>query len=117
MNNLLGFTWILIFNLHCSITDAGKLFQSLRNFDSSNSIVFHLFCTSGLKSFLTAESTLRMMKNPFYFMLKAFCDVGKLIDKKSKVNFKIHEVTDWTAENYSAHTGQYKWRQSGNKIW
>ena len=57
------------------------------------------------------------MKNPFYFMLKAFCDVGKLIDKKTKVNFKIHEVTDWTAENYSAHTGQYKWRQSGNKIW
>ena len=52
------------------------------------------------------------MKNVFYFILKAFKifksflrylnarldfygHMGKLLDKGTKVNFKIYEVTDW----------------------
>ena len=50
-----------------------------------------------------------MIKNAFYFMLKAlfvlkiftflswlFGYVGKWLDKKAVVNFKIYDVTDWT---------------------
>ena len=50
-----------------------------------------------------------MIKNVFYFMLKAlfvlkiftflswlFGYVGKWLDKKAVVNFKIYDVTDWT---------------------
>ena len=55
-----------------------------------------------------SESPLKMMKNAFYFMLKAlftfeiitilsglFGCVGDRLDKKAMVNFKIHDVTDW----------------------
>ena len=55
---------------------------------------------------------LRMMKNAFYFMLKAlsvlkmftflsllFGYAEKRLDKKTRVNFKIYDVTDWTANN------------------
>ena len=64
-----------------------------------------LYC---LGQFLAAESYLKMMKNAFYFILKAlfipkifkflFClfgHVGKQLDKKVKDNFKIHDVTNW----------------------
>ena len=56
-------------------------------------------------------SPLKMMKN--LFMLKAlfvliyltfchdFCDhLGKRLHKKTKVNFKIFDVTDWETNNY-----------------
>ena len=49
-----------------------------------------------------------MMKNSFYFMLKAlsvheififlsrlFAYVEKQLDKRAKVNFEIFDVTDW----------------------
>ena len=55
-----------------------------------------------------------MMKNAFYFMLKAlfvleiftflswlFGYVEKRLDKKAMVNFKIYDVTDWTTNNYN----------------
>ena len=61
-----------------------------------------------------------MVKNAFYFMLKAlffhkilhFCleilvdwdFVEKLLDKKAMVNFKIYDITDWTTNNYNTHT-------------
>ena len=54
-----------------------------------------------------------MMKYAFYCMLKAvfilkifkflsdfFDDVGKLLDKKAKDNFKIYDATDWTTNNH-----------------
>ena len=57
---------------------------------------------SSLRILLAAESPLKMMKNGFYFMLKAlfvlkifkflswlFGDVAKLLDKKDKVNFSF----------------------------
>ena len=57
---------------------------------------------SGLKQFLSNENPLKMMKNAFYFILKAlfvlkifqflfriFVQVGKRLDKKVKVNFTI----------------------------
>ena len=53
-----------------------------------------------------------MMENAFYFMLKAlfvlkiftflsclFRYVEEQPDKKAKVSFKIHGVTDWTRNN------------------
>ena len=84
-----------------------------------------------------------MMKNVFYFMLKAqfvlfntlnslfrvkssirslsrfFGCVKKQLHKKAMVNFKIYDVTDWTARNYKAHIAQYlmKERQADNEMW
>ena len=63
------------------------------------------------------------MKNAFYFMLKTFfvleiftffCpdflviyDIEKRLDKKTKVNFKIYDVTEWLTANYNIHITQY----------
>ena len=73
-----------------------------------------------------------MMKNAFYFMLKALfilkifkCSAWlfvhveeKQLDKKDKVNFKIYDVTGWQINNYKTHIAQYlkKERQSANEI-
>ena len=55
------------------------------------------------------KSSLKMMKNAFYFTLKAFLVlqiftflswvfgyVEKRLDKKAMFNFKIYDVTNWT---------------------
>ena len=55
------------------------------------------------------------MKNVFYFMLKALLVqeifnflswigyLGKLLDKKVKVNFKIYDHIDWITNNYNTY--------------
>ena len=56
-----------------------------------------------------------MMKNVFYFMLKAlfvfeifaflsllFGYVGKRLDEKAKVNFKIYDLSDRATNNFNA---------------
>ena len=86
-----------------------------------------------LRQFLTIEILLKMMKNCFCFMSKAFFIimqiytflswrvgyVEKRLDKKCMVTFKIHDVTDLTTNKYNTHITQdlKKWRQSGNEIW
>ena len=74
----------------------------------------------GLKHFLKIENPSKMMKNVFYFMLKAlfvleftflfwlFGYVERQLDKKRlMVNFKIYDFTEWTANNYNTHITQY----------
>ena len=71
---------------------------------------------SGLRQFLASERPLEMMKNAFYFTLKAlfilmifkflswlFCHVEKRLDKKDKVNFKIYDVTTWFTNSYNTY--------------
>ena len=48
------------------------------------------------------------------FILKVFkfsswfsITVGKGLDNKDKVNFKINDVTNWEANNYSTHIIEY----------
>ena len=61
-----------------------------------------------------------MMKNAFYFILKAlfvikifkflswlFGHVEKRLDEKDKINFEIDDVTAWLANNYNTHIAQY----------
>ena len=52
-----------------------------------------------------------MMKNAFYYVLKilfnCFGHVGKLLDKKAEVNFKIYDVTTWETNNYNTHIAQH----------
>ena len=58
-----------------------------------------------------------MMKNDFYFMLKAIFVLESFVksfgyeenqlDKKVVINFKIYDVSDCTANNYNTHTAQY----------
>ena len=54
-----------------------------------------------------------------YFLVLTFCLCKKRLDKKAMLNFKIYDVTDWTANNCNIHITQYlkKERQSGNEIW
>ena len=71
---------------------------------------------SGLRQFPTIESPLKIMKNAFYFILKAlfvleiftyfswlFGYIEKRLNKKALVDFKICGVTDWTRNNYNTH--------------
>ena len=84
----------------------------------------------GLRQFLTAECPLKMMKNAFYFRLKAlfvpeiitflswlFGYVEERLDKKATVNFnfKIYDGTDWTPDYYNTHITQ-SIRQFGHLI-
>ena len=75
---------------------------------------------SCLRQLLATESSLKMMKNAFYFTLKAlfvlkifkflswfFGHVTKRLDKKDKVNFKFYDVTAWLANNRNTHIAQY----------
>ena len=41
------------------------------------------------------------------------------LDKKAMVNFKIHDVTVWTTNNYNTHIAQYlkKQKHIDNEIW
>ena len=64
-----------------------------------------------------------MMKNAFYFNLKAlfilkifkflsspFGHVSKQLDSKDKVNFKFYDVTNWLTDNCKTHIAQYRKR-------
>ena len=66
-----------------------------------------------------------MMRNGFYITLKdilkylSFCPdnfghVGKRLDEKAKVKFKIYGVINWGTNNYNTHITQY---ESDNDIW
>ena len=48
-----------------------------------------------------------------------FGHVEKQLDKKSKVDFKIYDVTNWITTNYHTYIASYlkKQRQSDNEIW
>ena len=64
---------------------------------------------------------LKVMKNAFYFMLKAlfilkiynffvptlFSHVGKQLDQKVEVNFTIYDVTNWETKDYDTHIAKY----------
>ena len=70
----------------------------------------------GMRQFLVCESPLKMMKNAFYFTLKAlfvleifaltFLYVEKWLVKKAMVNFKICDVRDCKINIYSTHITQ-----------
>ena len=73
-----------------------------------------------MKEFLATESSLKMMKNAFYFTWKAlfvlkifkflswlFVHVTKLPDKKNKVNFGFYDVVAWLTVDHNTHIAQY----------
>ena len=75
---------------------------------------------SCLRQILGIESSLRMMKNTFYFTSKVpfvlniikflswlFGDIAKRLDKEDKVNFKFYDVTAWLTNDYNTHIAQY----------
>ena len=70
--------------------------------------------------FLASESPLKKIRNAFYFTLKAlfvlkifkflswlFGHLGKRLDQKDQVNFKISDVKTWLTNNYNTHFYQY----------
>ena len=71
-------------------------------------------------NFSINRSSLKIIKNAFYFTLKAlfvlnifqflsrlFDHVEKQLDKKNKVEFKISDVTTWLASNCVVVIAQY----------
>ena len=75
---------------------------------------------SSLRQVLVTENSLEMMKNAFYFTLKAllvlkifkllswiFGHVEKRLDEKDKVNFKTYNITTWLISNCNTHIDQY----------
>ena len=61
-----------------------------------------------------------MMKNAFYFTLKArfvlevfqflfgiFVHLGKRLDKKAKVNIKIYDIKNWITNSYNTYIARY----------
>ena len=72
---------------------------------------------SGLRQFLATERSLKMVKNDFYFTLKAllileikflfwiFGHVGKRLNKKAEANFKIYDKQL-----------QYRYRQTSREV-
>ena len=86
----------------------------------------------GLRQFLATESSLKMIKNSFYFNSKALFvlkifrflswllgHVSKLLDWKNKFNLKFYDVTTWLTNYFNTHVAQYleEERHSGNEIW
>ena len=66
----------------------------------------------GLRQYLANENSLKMMKNAFYFTLKALfvLNIFKflsfkngLIRKMDKFNFKICDVTTWETNNCNSY--------------
>ena len=55
-----------------------------------------------LRQFLATESSLKMMKNAFYFTSKAL-----FVLKIFKVNFKFYDVTAWLTNICNTHIAQY----------
>ena len=46
----------------------------------------------------------RFVLNIFIFLSRLFSNVGKRLDKKVKVKFKIYDITDWITNNtYISH--------------
>ena len=123
------------YTLICTILYIAYLILSHMQFifddaETSKSILKGAF--SGLRQFLTFESPLKMMKNAFYFTLKArfvlkifkllswlFDHVEKRLDLKDKVNFQIYDVTTWLTNNCNTHIDQHlkNQKQSGDEIW
>ena len=74
---------------------------------------------SDLRQFVATESPLQVKKNAFYFILKAlfvlklfnfllwrFGHVGKRLDQKGKINFKIYDMITWLTNNCNTHIDQ-----------
>ena len=88
--------------------------------------------SQGWGNFWQLKTPLKMMKNAFYFSIKAlfvlkifkflswlFGHVEKRLDLKDQVNFEIYDVTAWLKNNCNTHIAQYlkKKTQSDNEIW
>ena len=76
---------------------------------------------------MATESPLKMMKNVFYFTLKAlfvlkifyvlsclFGHVGNWFDQKDKVNFKFYDVTTWEINSCNSHISRSKRSETMN---
>ena len=75
---------------------------------------------SGRRQFLATESSLKMVKNYFYFTLKTFLvikifkflfrifgHVEKPLDYKDTVKFKINDVTTWLTNKINTLIAQH----------
>ena len=56
------------------------------------------------------------MHQNFYFDFLLFDYIEKRLDKKTKVNFKVYYVIDWTTNNHNARIIQ-NFKQIGHEIW
>ena len=111
----LFFSHSLNYKLHKRIAYVAHL--PLRKYWRKSSFKDLLSC---LRQFLRIDYPLKINKSSFYFVLKTLFDlrylyfcpdlfghVGKWLDQKAKIKFKIHDVTGWETNNYNTHIAQY----------
>ena len=101
-----------------------SFFWSSGKQQSYNFVGFHVTgikgALSSLIELLITKSPLKIMKNSFYFVLKAllflkifkflswfFGIVKKRLDQKDQVIFKTYVVTTWLTNNCNTHIDQY----------
>ena len=96
--NIIIYIWLLVSikSTQINFTYLGFTLKSTLTFQTKNSVY-------------VSEGSLKMMKNAFYFILKAlfvckifkflswlFGHIKKRLDEKDKVNFKSHDVATWS---------------------
>ena len=59
------------------------------------------------KMFFISSEKLFSFLRYLQFFPDSFGHIGKQLDKKSKVNFKIYDVTNWNTKNYNKHIVRY----------
>ena len=56
----------------------------------------------GLRRFLAIEIPLKIIKRLFVSILSwFFSHIGKQLNKKTKVSFKIYDITNWETNKYN----------------
>ena len=70
---------------------------------------------SGLRQFLTLESSKNDEKCFLFYVNTSFCSsdifilvlTENILDQNAMVDFKVYDVTDWTKNNYNTQITQY----------
>ena len=96
-------SWIICKKGHC-IIDVSVTSLNM-NIKTGKSLLYR--CTlRGLRQFLAAESSLKMMKNAFYFILKVLHILLNILGSKGNQTMKFHHLIEvtWEAILLKNHT-------------
>ena len=62
--------------------------------------------TKNLNNFISSEKLFLFLKYKHFFP-DFFSYLGKELDKKTKINVKIYDVTNWKANSFNKHIARY----------
>ena len=73
----------------------------------SKAVGFIYINQNPLNMFFISSEMLFCFLRYLQFCSDFFCYIGKQLDKKTKVNLKIYDVTNWNTSNYNKHITRY----------